>query len=109
MRAPTASPVFGGAAAAAAPVRLSPAEVKRIFCLVASNCRAEMHREAPIVSTKQLPHGEGVGARFGGPVPPVALVSSGIRSRRTDNLEEVTAQRVACTRRESDEGASAIG
>jgi type IV secretion system protein VirB11 len=55
-------------------VRLEASEVERIIRLVASHARAEVHRDAPIVSSELPPHAEGrAGERFEGLLPPVAL------------------------------------
>lgn len=55
-------------------VRIEPSEVERIIRLVASHARAEVHRDAPIVSSELPPHAEGrAGERFEGLLPPVAL------------------------------------
>jgi type IV secretion system protein TrbB len=55
-------------------VRIDPHEVERIIRLVASHARAEVHRDAPIVSAELPPHAEGrAGERFEGLLPPVAL------------------------------------
>jgi P-type conjugative transfer ATPase TrbB len=52
--------------------RLGPAEAERIIRLVASHSRAEVHRDAPIVSTELPPHGETAGERFEGLLPPIS-------------------------------------
>jgi type IV secretion system protein TrbB len=55
-------------------VRMASDEVERIIRLVASHVRAEVHRDAPIVSAELPPHAEGqAGERFEGLLPPVAL------------------------------------
>lgn len=52
--------------------RMEPAQSERIIRLVASHMRAEVHRDAPIVSSELPPHGSGAGERFEGILPPVA-------------------------------------
>ena len=52
--------------------RLGPAEAERIIRLVASHTRAEVHRDAPIVSAELPPHGASAGERFEGVLPPVS-------------------------------------
>ena len=54
-------------------VRLEASETERIIRLVASYARAEVHRDAPIVSSELPPHADGcAGERFEGLLPPVA-------------------------------------
>jgi len=53
--------------------RLSSAEAERIIRLVASHGRAEVHRDAPVVSAELPPHGAGAGERFEGLLPPVSI------------------------------------
>ncbi|MBV8849551.1 MAG: P-type conjugative transfer ATPase TrbB [Methylobacteriaceae bacterium] len=52
---------------------LDAAQVERIIRLVASQARSEVHADRPIVSAELPPHGEGVGERFEGVLPPVSL------------------------------------
>ena len=52
--------------------RLAAAEAERIIRLVASHARAEVHRDAPIVSAELPPHKDGAGERFEGLLPPVS-------------------------------------
>jgi type IV secretion system protein VirB11 len=52
--------------------RLAAAEAERIIRLVASHGRAEVHRDAPIVSAELPPHGTSAGERFEGLLPPVS-------------------------------------
>jgi len=52
--------------------RLPAAEAERIIRLVASHGRAEVHRDAPIVSAELPPHGNSAGERFEGLLPPVS-------------------------------------
>jgi type IV secretion system protein VirB11 len=52
--------------------RLAAAEAERIIRLVASHGRAEVHRDAPIVSAELPPHGDSAGERFEGLLPPVS-------------------------------------
>lgn len=52
-------------------VRLASEQVERIIRLIASHARAEVHCDAPIVSSELPPHGEGAGERFEGLLPPV--------------------------------------
>jgi len=48
-------------------------QVERIIRLVASHARAEIHRDAPIISAELPPHAEGrAGERFEGVLPPIA-------------------------------------
>lgn len=48
-------------------------QVERIIRLVASHARAEIHSDAPIISSELPPHAEGkAGERFEGILPPVA-------------------------------------
>jgi type IV secretion system protein VirB11 len=54
-------------------MRFDPAQVERIIRLVASHARTEVHANAPIVSAELPPHGQGVGERFEGVLPPVSL------------------------------------
>jgi P-type conjugative transfer ATPase TrbB len=51
---------------------LDPAQVERIIRLVASHARTEVHGGSPIVSAELPPHGDGVGERFEGLLPPVS-------------------------------------
>jgi P-type conjugative transfer ATPase TrbB len=52
---------------------LPPEQVERIIRLVASHARAEIHNDAPIISSELPPHAEGrAGERFEGILPPVA-------------------------------------
>ena len=52
--------------------RLGAEEAERIIRLVASHTRAEVHRDAPIVSAELPPHGATAGERFEGLLPPVS-------------------------------------
>jgi type IV secretion system protein TrbB len=52
--------------------RLAAAEAERIIRLVASHGRAEVHRDAPIVSAELPSHGASAGERFEGLLPPVS-------------------------------------
>ena len=52
--------------------RLGAEEAERIILLVASHTRAEVHRDAPIVSAELPPHGATAGERFEGLLPPVS-------------------------------------
>ena len=52
---------------------MPPEQVERIIRLVASHARAEIHSDAPIISSELPPHAEGkAGERFEGVLPPVA-------------------------------------
>ena len=52
--------------------RILSAEAERIIRLVASHTRAEVHRDAPIVSAELPPHTSSAGERFEGLLPPVS-------------------------------------
>jgi type IV secretion system protein TrbB len=77
--------------------RISAAETERIIRLVASHGRAEVHRDAPIVSAELPPHGTSAGERFEGLLPPVSTAPCfAIRkpAQRVHTLADYVSERI---------------